>query len=114
MRTIRRLITAVLLLWSVTALAQRTGVREEVLSDWNKSSGLDCVYDMSPKASTPAPRGYEAVYISHYGRHGSRYAYTAKAYTILLEMLRSGAAADNLTPYGQTLLDELEPFWKEA
>ena len=114
MRTIRRLITAVLLLWSVTAFAQRTGVREEVLSDWNKCSGLDCVYDMSPKAATPAPRGYEAVYISHYGRHGSRYAYTAKAYTILLEMLRSGAAADNLTPYGQTLLDELEPFWKEA
>ena len=59
--------------------AQRTAVREEVLASWNKSSGLDCVYDFSPKTATPAPKGYEAVYIGHYGRHGSRYAYTEKA-----------------------------------
>ena len=35
----------------------RFGVREEVLSDWNKSSGLDRTYDLSPKPSTPAPKG---------------------------------------------------------
>ena len=89
-------------------------VREEVMADWNKSSGLDRVLDWGPKAATPAPKGYEATYISHYGRHGSRYAYTAKAYTVLLEMLREGAAADNLTPYGRKMLDALEPFWKKV
>ncbi len=89
-----------------------TNVHEEVMADWNKSSGLDRVMDWSPKASTPAPKGYEATYVSHYGRHGSRYAYTARAYTILLDMLREGAAADNLTAYGRELLDQLEPFWK--
>ena len=89
-------------------------VREEVMADWNKSSGLDRVLDWGPKAATPAPKGYEATYVSHYGRHGSRYAYTAKAYTVLLEMLREGAAADNLTPYGRKMLDQLEPFWKKV
>ncbi|MBO4475881.1 MAG: phosphodiester glycosidase family protein [Bacteroidales bacterium] len=107
----KRLLLICLALWSVTALAQRTGVREEVLADWNKCSGLDCLYDFSPKASTPVPKGYEAVYISHYGRHGSRYAYTEKAYTIFLNLLSEGRRQDNLTPYGEALLNKLEPFW---
>ena len=105
------LIIALICAISVAAAAQRTGVREEVLADWNKSSGLDCVYDLSPKAATAAPKGYEAVYISHYGRHGSRYAYTSKAYTILLNMLSEGRIHGNLTPYGEDLLDRLQPFW---
>ena len=97
--------------WSVGTYAQRFGVREEVRADWNKSSGLDCLLDLSPKSSTPVPKGYEAVYISHYGRHGSRYAYTSDAYTILLNMLTEGRKQGNLTPKGEALLDELQPFW---
>ena len=92
----------------------RPDVRQEVLSDWNKSSGLDAVYDLSPKELTPAPKGYEPVYISHYGRHGSRYAYTSKAYSVLLDMLREGAGKGNLTPKGVSLLSEMEAFWENA
>ena len=92
----------------------RFGVREEVLSDWNKSSGLDCVYDCTAKKSTPAPKGYEAVYVSHYGRHGSRYAYTPKAYTVILEMLQEASRENNVTPYGARLQEQLEAFWKEG
>ena len=51
------------------------------LPDWNKAAGLDLAYDMTPKALSPAPKGYKATYIAHYGRHGSRYAYTAKSYS---------------------------------
>ncbi len=112
MRINKWIIVAVLLAWSIGVGAQRTGVREEVRSDWNKSSGLDCVYDFSPKAATPAPKGYEVFYISHYGRHGSRYAYTAKAYTVLLDMMKESAAKGNLTPYGEEIFARLEAFWK--
>ena len=108
------LLTGLTLLACVSLLAQRTGVREEILSSWNKSSGLDCVYDQSPKASTPSPKGYEAVYIGHYGRHGSRYAYTEKAYTIFLNLLSEGQKADNLTPYGEQLLKECQPLWDQV
>ncbi len=90
----------------------RPEVREEVRASWNKSSGLDCLYDMSPKASTPVPKGYQATYISHYGRHGSRYAHTDKAYLIPLEALRVGAASGNLTDRGFRLLQDLEKFWE--
>lgn len=111
----RRTILSILLAFSaVCAAAQRETVREEVLADWNLSSGLDCVYDLSPKALTPAPKGYQASYISHYGRHGSRYAYTEKAYKVLLDMLRDGASEGNLTDYGFALLANLEKFWDRA
>ena len=112
MKKIKWILMLVLLVWSIGAAAQRTGVREEVRADWNKSSGLDCLYDFSPKAETAAPKGYAATYISHYGRHGSRYAYTDKAYTVPMEMLQEGAANNNLTAYGKEILDQLEAFWK--
>ena len=105
-------LTVVLLLgWSTCIYAQRYGVREEVRADWNKSSGLDCLLDLSPKTLTPVPKGYEAVYISHYGRHGSRFAYTGDAYSILLNMLAEGRKQGNLTGRGERLLNDLEPFW---
>ena len=56
----KHLILALSLLLCVAAGAQRLGVREEVRADWNKSSGLDCLLDLSPKALTPVPKGYEA------------------------------------------------------
>lgn len=107
----RIVFTGVALFLCILLQAQRTEVREEVRSSWMLSSGLDCVMDWGPKAATPAPKGYEAVYISHYGRHGSRYAYTEKAYSVILEMLSEGLKAGNLTPYGEKMLLDLQPFW---
>ena len=95
-----------------TAIAWGQGTNiPPILPDWNKAAGLDQVYDMSPKALTPAPAGYKAVYISHYGRHGSRYAYTPRSYSIPLEMLQKGARHDNLTARGRKLMEDLEAFW---
>lgn len=99
---------------SIPSEKPRLGVREEVRADWNKSSGLDCVYDMTAKPSTPAPKGYKPVYISHYGRHGSRYAYTDQAYTTILELLRKGDRENNLTEYGKWLLGQTEQLWEKV
>ena len=92
----------------------RPDVRERVRASRMLAAGLDRTYDTTVKALTPAPKGYKATYIAHYGRHGSRYAYTAKTYTLPMELLRRGAASDNLTEYGQALLAQMESFWKEA
>ena len=89
-------------------------VRAEMRANPGSAAGLDQAYDMSAKPSTPAPCGYEPVYVSHYGRHGSRYAYTSKAYTIPLDLLKRGAESGNLTEYGQALYERLSAFWKEA
>ncbi len=101
-------------LYSHFVIVEVADVPKAPKPDRKLAAGLDMVYDFSPKASTPAPKGYEPVYIGHYGRHGSRYAYTAKTYTIPLEMLREGAQQNNLTPRGQKLLADLEAFYKEG
>lgn len=94
--------------------APKPQVVDEVRSNPVLAAGLDCIYDFSPKVATPAPKGYEPIYVAHYGRHGSRYAYTAKTYTLPLEMLREAAQTNNLTERGQKLLADLEAFWAEG
>lgn len=106
----KRILSLVCLVFAALQLGAQAPAPK--LPDWSMAAGLDLAYDMSPKALTPAPAGYKAVYISHYGRHGSRYAYTAKSYTVPLDMLREGAEKDNLTERGKKLLDELDAFWE--
>ena len=61
-----------LLLWASTTLAQTS--REEVMADIDRAGGVYYGYPTPSSAVyTPAPKGYEPFYISHYGRHGSRY-----------------------------------------
>ena len=109
---VRRFFAVLLLFVAAGPLfAQRTTVFEEIRADENKRAGLDGVYRMQKVALTPAPKGYEPVYIAHYGRHGSRYAYSPKIFTDPMDALRKGSAEENLTPFGGRLLDTLEARW---
>ena len=87
---------------------------EVVLGDPFKSSGLDNIYDFDAQICTAAPKGYEAFYISHYGRHGSRYPYTASVATALLDMLHEAGEKENLSEYGNGLMTRLELFMEKA
>lgn len=89
-------------------------IRAQVRADYGKAIGLDGIISFDTPALTPAPQGYKPFYISHYGRHGSRYAYSKGAYTTLLDMLRKAAGQDNLTPYGKALLERLASFYEKA
>lgn len=95
----------------VTLSAQRLQVRDEVLSDYNKACGLDGLPAFDTYEGGIAPKGYTPFYISHYGRHGSRYAYTSKAYTTWLDMLEEGAAKSNLTQDGELMFNDMRQLW---
>jgi len=110
---VRRFYAVLLLLLAAGSLfAQRPDVFEEIRSDDNKRAGLDGLYSFNPVALTPAPKGYEPFYISHYGRHGSRYAYSKKIFTEPMKLLEKGRAEGNLTASGESLLDTLNNHWK--
>lgn len=94
--------------------AQWTDVRDHVRQNPVLACGPDVVYPFDVPAPTPAPAGYEAVYISHYGRHGSRYAYTSKTYSVVNDALTKAAEEDNLTPYGEQVRSVFMPFYAEA
>ena len=60
---------------------------------------------------TPAPKGYKAVYISHYGRHGSRYQSGEEIYKVVCSSLDEILANNLLTASGDSLRRELYILW---
>ena len=72
------LLLATLLLILPAAFAQQYDVLDQVKADWRKAAGMEGPHRFDSPAPTPAPKGYTPFYISHYGRHGSRYAWNSK------------------------------------
>ena len=58
-------------LFTLFGYAQTT--QEEIYSNIEKSGSVYYAYPDINESYTPAPKGYKPFYISHYGRHGSRY-----------------------------------------
>lgn len=75
------------------------------------------IYTPYPDAETvwhKAPAGYKAVYLAHFGRHGSRYHTSARHYETLLAILEKGEAAGVLTEEGKSLLPEVRKIAEDA
>ena len=88
--------------------------REEILSDPAKAGCLMYVYDYKSEAEmTPAPKGYKPFYITHYGRHGARYAVGVQ-YDMVYKALTKAADAGLLTERGRKLQEDYQRFYKEA
>lgn len=65
-------------------------------------------YPASPLPElTPAPEGYRPFYISHYGRHGSRWIIYPEMYSLPVEQLAKGEKYGKLTERGKQVLAEL-------
>ena len=59
-------------------------------------------------ADTPAPKGYRLFYMSHYGRHGSRAAIEPERLSPFYDVLEWGHETDALTPYGDSLYNDVK------
>ena len=106
------LLLSVLLL-SGGAAAQST--KEQTLEDLNRTAALYYCYENHPRAAaTPAPEGYEPFYISHYGRHGSRWHASESVYENPRAKLRKAAEAGKLTPLGEDALRRIEVVADDA
>ena len=75
------------------------------------SNYLDYDRQMSDKALTPAPKNYEPYYMSHYGRHGSRWLIGEGDYTKPIATLTHAKEYGKLTPLGEKTLKTLEEIY---
>lgn len=66
------------------------------------------------KNLTPAPKGYEPYYISHYGRHGSRYLVSRDDYDKAWKTLLRADSVGKLTDYGKDVLRRVVMIRNEA
>ena len=96
----------------LVALPQTTP--EEVQADLNKAGGVYYAYPVTESAVTAPPEGYKPFYVSHYGRHGSRYLISDNDYKWVLDAMRQAGDAGALTALGQDVLARLETVWIEA
>ncbi len=75
------------------------------------SNYLDYNRQLSEKPLTPCPKGYEPFYMSHYGRHGSRWLIWEGDYTLPIRALKSAHENGKLTEVGEETLRKLEAIF---
>lgn len=73
------------------------------------------VYRLYPEhiASCCAPEGYESFYISHYGRHGSRFLLEESLYGNVRDILSAADRDGKLTEAGKRAFTELLGVWNQ-
>ena len=108
-----KFLISLMLLLSLGAAAQTS--RKEMAREPGRTGSAYFAYPGPvQKALTPAPEGYEPFYISHYGRHGSRYMTDNKYYVQAVGMLDSAARVGILTPLGSNVLEKLNTAYADA
>lgn len=96
--------------FSVSALT----VKEEITANPAKAGGVYYAYPGPADSLATAPEGYEAFYISHYGRHGSRYLISDDDYIRVIRHFQTADSLGKLTQLGKDVLRRLELVWDEA
>lgn len=91
----------VLSIMTLPLCAQQDAVFEQLKANPQKAYGNDCPYPFDNSVLTKAPKGYKPFYISHYGRHGSRYYWNEKLYAELDTLLTDAHSKGLLTPLGE-------------
>lgn len=87
---------------------------EEISADLNKAGGVYLAYPTVETKQTPAPKGYKPFYVSHYGRHGSRYLLADRDYQWIIQLMEKAETVNGLTPLGHDVLKRLNMVWEEA
>ena len=108
-----RLTLTLLLLLTVGAAAQTS--KREMYADLNRTGSTYFAYPGPvQKVLTPAPAGYEPFYISHFGRHGSRYMEDNEYYVYAIGKMDTAAQMGILTPKGEQVLEILRAGYADA
>ena len=99
----KRLSTLLLVIGFAFAANAQT-MRDEIKANPNLAGGIYTAYMVTEHAVATPPRGYKPFYISHYGRHGSRYQTAQEKYDVPAVMLEKAAKDGKLTTLGLDLM----------
>lgn len=102
-----------LLLSAVSCVTAQTSF-EEITQSSDKAAGLYYLYPVTESMNSKAPNGYKPFYISHYGRHGSRYLVGDEQYSKPYTIFKAADEAGVLTEKGKDVLNRLAVIWADA
>ena len=112
--THRIYIVAACLLWLLATGTWAQSARDEIKKNTRLSASSYMAYPGPQKQLTSAPKGLKPFYISHYGRHGSRYMDNEREYNYPYETLLRADSLGKLTALGENVLHRLELMLAEA
>ena len=98
---------------TVQGMAQQSLI-EEFKKDPSRSASNSVVYPEPPHHYTAPPKGKKPFYLSHYGRHGSRYLTKKKDYDYLTELFGKAKEEGKLTALGEDVLERVKRIADEA
>lgn len=102
------------LVWIVCVPLGAQTTQEEMFATPEKTGGVYCAYPLDFAPQTPAPKGYKPFYVSHYGRHGSRYLIADRDYKWLIDLFEDAHRQQALTALGEDTYQRLLRVWQEA
>lgn len=110
----KRILTILFLtLLTITVWAQGNSPFDQLKADPRKAYGTDYPYAFTNIQLTKAPSGYTPFYISHYGRHGSRYYWNSFLYKELDSLLTTAHRQQQLTAEGEAFYKRFEAAKEE-
>ena len=101
----RILIFTAAIVVALTATGQTA--REKIFADPSYALGVYRLYPTEFKEQTPVPKGYKPFYISHYGRHGSRYVLRDEKFDRAYNVFADAAYFGKLTDFGKEIYDRM-------
>lgn len=104
----KQIICISVLIASLTVTVSAQTSMEELTANPAKSGGNYYAYPGPASKATEAPAGYEPFYISHYGRHGSRYMTSSGEAKDAYNLLNTADQNGKLTKLGKQVRDELK------
>lgn len=113
---------AIIILWALStfnidarSLESAPDARTAIKEKPQRAAGVYYAYPgAADNYGSEAPKGYKPFYISHYGRHGSRYLISDNDYRRVMDVLERADKAGALTDKGKQLRCRLDTIWEEA
>lgn len=98
---LRQIIVISLIAGLATTASAQTSLTEIFTTTPEKAGGIYYAYDVESDSVAPAPEGFSPVYISHYGRHGSRWPVNEKIYKDAGDFFQREQLKENISPEGK-------------
>lgn len=111
----KRLIIPFALILGITQFSVGAPItREQAADNIDLLAGSMKEYIAPAEKLTPAPKGYKPFYLSHYGRHGSRYLHESSYYTGPMETLEKAHKDGALTQLGEDVYSKVSIIYADA
>lgn len=106
--------TSIALVFSAFSFpAEAQSYKKAIEENPERAGGVYHYYEYVPSTPTKAPKGYKPFYISHYGRHGSRYHSSVGMYKDAVKYLDAADKAGILTDEGKLLKAQVDTLHTE-